>query len=488
MDKTEVWDDADIVDAFCSDSSRTLVLLSLSKKTQVMLLGNILSQTDWYVNATRRKVALSLFTRMNEDRLLPIRGEDIGRSNWYTVLKQMLTGTFSGPMPAKEDPVTGERVRFKWETTPASVTQESFGKFTERSCIPRNKANMKLFEISQEDPDGLQRFASYLEPLQPILFNSKVRGIEHLLSNFYGGVEICYMRDRFPDVQIQKLFDEFISCDDEQFVKYLEQLQPGKQFTPLKKKYWFRKEGELMVPIRGILAKLTGSIVKSSESRLLKRRRQRVLDAANDLENEGVKLVNIRIKDALTSEQRDSLMLQCLRTKFSHRPFKDLLLSTGGINPDGNVGPRPLHETPLKGKAGLWTWRPDNTSGDLLGTLIGRVRAEMFLEADHPPSSRDARSFFSTDKNVEKDSIVLVCPIPDTGKDYTTIKDFQDNASAAKKTAFWHTVGRCIIWGMNKWGTVYVSTHGLGVAYLHLRIEKDPKHMWCLNRTFKKKT
>jgi len=62
-----------------------------------------------------------------------------------------------------------------------------------------------------------------------IYFNSKSKHYKEL-SNFYGGVEACYMSDRFRDVEVKRLFETFESLgnDGDGFIGYLQKLQPGK--------------------------------------------------------------------------------------------------------------------------------------------------------------------------------------------------------------------------------------------------------------------
>ena len=63
-----------------------------------------------------------------------------------------------------------------------------------------------------------------------IIFNSKSTRY-FLLSNFYGGVEINYMKDRYNDPEVKELIESFETCDNDQFIYYLKKLQPGKKWT-----------------------------------------------------------------------------------------------------------------------------------------------------------------------------------------------------------------------------------------------------------------
>ena len=72
--------------------------------------------------------------------------------------------------------------------------------------------------------------------------------------------------------------------------------------------------------------------------------------------------------------------------------------------------------------------------------------------------------------------VFLVIPMPFPHKSFTTIKDFIDNASAIQQKMFWKKAATEIRRQAKKHGKVYVSTHGFGVPYFHLRIEAVPIH------------
>lgn len=61
-------------------------------------------------------------------------------------------------------------------------------------------------------------------------------------------------------------------------------------------------------------------------------------------------------------------------------------------------------------------------------------------------------------------------------KNFTTIKDFIDNASHNHQVHFWKKVAEGIKNFLKTHDRVYVNTHGKGVAYFHLRLEQDPKY------------
>jgi hypothetical protein len=61
-------------------------------------------------------------------------------------------------------------------------------------------------------------------------------------------------------------------------------------------------------------------------------------------------------------------------------------------------------------------------------------------------------------------------------KNYLTIRDFMDNASETQKREFWKSAAREIIKYLQTHDQVWVSTHGLGVPYFHLRLDPNPKY------------
>jgi hypothetical protein len=72
----------------------------------------------------------------------------------------------------------------------------------------------------------------------------------------------------------------------------------------------------------------------------------------------------------------------------------------------------------------------------------------------------------------------LIIPIPRKNKVFTTLKDFIDNASETQQIEFWKHVAFCIQEMLKIVDKVYVNTHGLGVYYLHVRIDTKPKYYY----------
>lgn len=70
----------------------------------------------------------------------------------------------------------------------------------------------------------------------------------------------------------------------------------------------------------------------------------------------------------------------------------------------------------------------------------------------------------------------LIIPIPKKGKTFITIKDFIDTASETQQKHFWKYAAQEIMDMLKNNSKIYVSTHGLGVPYFHLRLDTRPKY------------
>lgn len=78
-------------------------------------------------------------------------------------------------------------------------------------------------------------------------------------------------------------------------------------------------------------------------------------------------------------------------------------------------------------------------------------------------------------ENKSKDTLLII-PIPKPDKNYLSIKDFIDNAPKQQQYEFWNYASEQILNLKKKYGQIYVSTHGLGVHYFHLRLCTKPKY------------
>ncbi len=103
--------------------------------------------------------------------------------------------------------------------------------------------------------------------------------------------------------------------------------------------------------------------------------------------------------------------------------------------------------------------------------------AEHFIK----PKNKYVTSFL----NLSKKSLLVVPVPPKIGTqnanktfNYTTIKDFIDNAPQKQKVAFWKHVAKKVKQLLQVVDTVYINTHGLGVYYLHVRLDIKPKYYY----------
>ena len=82
-----------------------------------------------------------------------------------------------------------------------------------------------------------------------------------------------------------------------------------------------------------------------------------------------------------------------------------------------------------------------------------------------------ARSFYN-----KTGDTLLIIPYPHPTIQYPTIKEFIDQAPRSIQIEFWKFVVDQIKQFISTHGQVYVSTHGLGVSYFHLRLCTYPKY------------
>jgi hypothetical protein len=89
--------------------------------------------------------------------------------------------------------------------------------------------------------------------------------------------------------------------------------------------------------------------------------------------------------------------------------------------------------------------------------------------------TKSKNKYVVTFPNLSKDTM-LVVPMPVQGKNYATLKDFIDNASEIQQKEFWKKVSKVAKKCMKEKGKVWISVHGFGVSYTHVRISDQPKY------------
>ena len=105
------------------------------------------------------------------------------------------------------------------------------------------------------------------------------------------------------------------------------------------------------------------------------------------------------------------------------------------------------------------------------------------LEKVNPNPNAFRQYFASTSKdrevitfpNLRKDAILVVpCPQIENSA-YTHLANFVRKASSSQQQALWQTVGKVLQQNL-KHQPIWVSTSGLGVYWLHIRLDSYPKY------------
>jgi len=127
---------------------------------------------------------------------------------------------------------------------------------------------------------------------------------------------------------------------------------------------------------------------------------------------------------------------------------------------------RQLAEAPFE--AFLWECRPDRTLPFACHLLdcppLARVRP------DASPFGVKLRSPINTFPNLRGDSTLIA---PGTQGVYPHLAAFLRTASDAELRGLWGAVADAV----DAWtGPLYLSTHGLGVYWLHVRLDSRPKY------------
>lgn len=77
--------------------------------------------------------------------------------------------------------------------------------------------------------------------------------------------------------------------------------------------------------------------------------------------------------------------------------------------------------------------------------------------------------------NLKGDSLLII-PIPRKKVSFVTIKEFIDNASIRHQKEFWKYTSQAIKKFIKGKEIIWISTHGIGIPYFHLRIDTKPKY------------
>ena len=101
----------------------------------------------------------------------------------------------------------------------------------------------------------------------------------------------------------------------------------------------------------------------------------------------------------------------------------------------------------------------------------------MTMEADNETFAKHIRNKKEavTFKSKGTPPTRLVCP-GDTGKNFSHMGTFYKNASRSEMSSLWKKVAIELEKMLKKGETVYVSTHGGGISWLHVRLSNTPKY------------
>jgi hypothetical protein len=149
---------------------------------------------------------------------------------------------------------------------------------------------------------------------------------------------------------------------------------------------------------------------------------------------------------------------------------------------NGNYPKMPKHIT----KPFLWRTSVINKNVDLPYkeefTIDKRLegRKQDYTPFLKPPSSllskeNENKKYAIHSINLPKDTI-LVIPKPRTNKKFTNIYYFMKNASNIQQKEFWILVAKQAKKMLKKFDNIWISSQGLGINYLHIRICSYPKY------------
>ena len=106
---------------------------------------------------------------------------------------------------------------------------------------------------------------------------------------------------------------------------------------------------------------------------------------------------------------------------------------------------------------------------------LSGVRADTTAFVDHFGQHAGSVRCFG---NLSGDA-VLVAPAPvDAGTDYAHLASFVRSAPVSQQCAFWRAVGGAVRGSLSD-QTLWLSTSGLGVYWLHVRLDTRPKYYTC---------
>jgi hypothetical protein len=138
-----------------------------------------------------------------------------------------------------------------------------------------------------------------------------------------------------------------------------------------------------------------------------------------------------------------------------------------------------LREAPFD--AYFWETPPMNPDDEQQEAELAVVESVALGRSVADPSSfraafRAAHGRIATFSNLSGDA-VLVAPIPEAGVDGAHLAAFLRTAPESAAEALWIAVSEAVAtWRLQRRQPVWVSTSGLGVPWLHVRLDGTPKY------------
>ena len=137
-----------------------------------------------------------------------------------------------------------------------------------------------------------------------------------------------------------------------------------------------------------------------------------------------------------------------------------------------------LADTPMT----AYFWETPPISKSTIGRKFEFVAVDSSKLADIKPDPCDFQEYFAsateeviTFPNLSNDALLVVpCPVAKIPA-CTHIASFVRNAANSQQHSLWQTLGRAIAQQLNE-QPIWVSTSGLDVSWLHVRLDSRPKH------------
>lgn len=87
------------------------------------------------------------------------------------------------------------------------------------------------------------------------------------------------------------------------------------------------------------------------------------------------------------------------------------------------------------------------------------------------PNNEYCTSFYNPNRTTK-----LIIPTKVKGTNYKSIKEFMDTSPLIQQQYLWRQVAIEAYNMLKDYNKIWISTHGLGVPYLHIRIDITPKY------------